>query len=268
MQPTYAPAQPPSTQVQHFDSNSNTLISQPPKLEALTVNNGVALNQHHRINEKESMTGFASSKLAYKDESADIDAAGDGWGDDAWGDDWGGELDDDTLETGISGNLPETNESGTSTKDVAPAVQLPPPPEEPAQTHQQVVQGLSPTRRSLDRPDRSSSPMKTARDLQSAELDIQKHPPAHKTGGGLNIPSAFGEQGRPGFPDQQSQRRPSSDVGCYGMMSWYVVQKTMHTGTNMFCDLSYSSGQPRHYFPRSTLPPMHWGVPSLVCTAR
>ncbi|KAF9282387.1 hypothetical protein BGZ68_006000 [Mortierella alpina] len=212
VQPTYASAQSPSTQVQHFDSKSNTLISQPPKLEAPTVNNGVDLNQHHRINEKESMTGFASSKLAYKDESADIDDAGDGWGDDAWGDEWGGQLDDDTLETGISGNLPETNESGTAAKDVAPAVQLPPPPEEPAQTHQQVVQGPSPTRRSLDRPDRSSSPMKIARDLQSAEIDIQKHPPAHKTGGGLNIPSAFGEQGLHGFPEQQSQRRPSSDL--------------------------------------------------------
>ncbi|KAG9325185.1 hypothetical protein KVV02_002039 [Mortierella alpina] len=211
-QTTYALAQPASIQNQHFDNNWNSLSSQFPQPEAPTVNNGVELKQCHQINENEHLTGFASSKLAYQDESADADAGGDGWGDDAWGDDWGGQLDGDNLDTGISGSLPEINEFGLASKDAAPTLQLPSPPEDPAQTHQQVVKGPYPIRKSLDRHDRTSSPMKIARDLPSEEIDSQKFLPTNKTGSGLNIPSAFGEQGRPGFPDQQSQRRPSSDL--------------------------------------------------------
>ncbi|CAO3570603.1 unnamed protein product [Mortierella alpina] len=191
-----------------FANTSNSLNSQSPRLEALTANNNVPVNQRHQIKENEPLSGLANSKLAYKDERADLDSAGDGWGDDAWGDDWSGQLD-----AGISEDRPRINDLGIATKDVAPAVQLPSPlPEVTSQTHQQAAQGPYPARKSLDRPDRTSSPMKIARDLHSEEIDTQTSPPASRTGGGLNIPSAFGDQGRSGFPDQQSQRRPSSDL--------------------------------------------------------
>ncbi|KAF9965745.1 hypothetical protein BGZ70_004192 [Mortierella alpina] len=210
---TYAPAQAAGIQDKHFANTSNSLNSQSSPLEALTANSNLGLNQRPQIKEKEPLTGLASSKLAYKDESADIDAAGDGWGDDAWGDDWGGQLDGDTLHAGTSEDLPGISDRGTVTKNVAPTLQLPPPPPEAsAQTHQQTAQGPYPIRKSLDQPNRASSPMKFARDLQSEEIDTQTSPPASRTGGGLNIPSAFGDQGRSGFPDLQSQRRPSSDL--------------------------------------------------------
>ncbi|KAF9950765.1 hypothetical protein BGZ72_007643 [Mortierella alpina] len=212
-QPAHTSTEPPYIQGQHTSYNPTSPNSQSPQPEEPTVNDGVGLNQHHQIKDKKHSTGLASSKLAYQDDSADIDTTGDGWGDDAWGDDWGGQLDGDTLDTGNSGNLPEITESGSTAKDLAPTTLLPPPPpEDPAQTRQQVVPGSNQTRKSFDRPDRTSSPMKMARDLQSEEIDTQKYPPANKTGGGLNIPSAFGEHGRPGFPDQQTQRRPSSDL--------------------------------------------------------
>ncbi|KAF9562335.1 hypothetical protein EC968_005256 [Mortierella alpina] len=206
----HASAQSASVQDQHLNISSKSLNSQPAQLQA-PIGNNVGNDQRNQIKEKEHLTGLVNSKLAYKDESVDADATGDGWGDDAWGDDWGDQLDGDIPDTDLSEKLPGFSESGVAAKDVAPAVQLSPPPEEPAQTREETVEGPYPTRRSLDRPDRTSSPMKTS-NMQSGEINTQKLPSANTTAGGLNIPSAFGEQGRPGFPDQQAQRRPSSDL--------------------------------------------------------